>query len=79
MTTTTFHVIAESIASAERLALLIARGLIPDLYPNPADALAAWRAYPLPMHRSYIPFSISLSEAGNLIASNRIADRQLAE
>ena len=56
----TFNVIAASVAVARTIAIQIAQGSIPDLYPDPADALAAWRAYPLPLHSRYHPWAVSL-------------------
>lgn len=56
----TFNVIAASVTTAKAVAIQIAQGSIPDLYPTPADALAAWREYPLPLHSRYHPWAVSL-------------------
>lgn len=56
----TFNVIAADVQTAKAIAIKIAAGFIPDLYPAEADALAAWRGYPTPNQRRYIPFAVSL-------------------
>ena len=56
----TFNVIAADVNTAKLIACKIAQGSIPDLYATPGAALAAWRAYPLPMHARYHPWAVSL-------------------
>lgn len=58
--TQTFNVIAADVNTARLIACKIAQGSIPDLYATPGAALAAWRAYPIPMHSRYHPWAVSL-------------------
>lgn len=75
----TYHVICASAASAESIALQIGQGSIPDLYPEEADAVAAWQDYPAPARRLHVPWSVSLSEAGNLVSTRRLKAPELCE
>lgn len=56
----TFNVIAADVATARTIALQIAQGSLPDLYPAPADALAAWHAQPDLMRAMYHPWAVSV-------------------
>ena len=70
----TFNVIAASVATARTIAIQIAQGSIPDLYPAPADALTAWREYPLPLHSRYHPWAVSLQTGKSDDLTKRLSE-----
>lgn len=47
------YVIAATQETADLVASMIVDGVLANLYPDKASVLAAWRAYPLPLHSRY--------------------------
>ena len=70
----TFNVIAATPWAALAVAELVSRKSLPDLYPTPADALAAWRGYPLPLHSRYHPWAVSLQTGKSDDLTKRLSE-----
>lgn len=56
------YVIAATQETADLVASMIVDGMLANLYPDKASVLAAWRAYPLPLHSRYGVWVVSAIE-----------------
>lgn len=56
------YVIASTQEVADHIASMVVDGVLANLYPDKASVLAAWRAYPLPLHSRYGVWVASIVE-----------------
>lgn len=68
------YVIASTQEVADRIASMVVDGVLANLYPDKASVLAAWQAYPLPLHSRYgvwVVSAIETAPAGFKIVSTK--------